>query len=382
MKKIIYYWSPCLTKVGTVKSTLNSALALAKYNSNYDVRILNVFGEWNIYDAYLKERGVKLENLTFSYNNILPKYGFIQSRLSYCIIFFLSFIPLIRLLKKKKPDYLIAHLITSLPLILYNLFTFKTKLILRISGYPKLGFIRKYLWSRSNDEIYKITCPTSELIKDLNNQNVFLKDKVFLLTDAILNIEDFINKKKEKITESDKKLPENFFLSVGRFTKQKNFNYLVDEFKRFSINYPNEKLLIIGEGELKKEIEKKIISKKLSNNIFLLNQTNNVFYFMKKAKAFILPSLWEEPGFVIVEAAMSNTFVISSNCKNGPKEFLSSGDAGFLFESNKKGALEKSLNFFMVYNNKDLLKKKILAKKNSTKFSMFRHQVLLKKLID
>ena len=65
MKKIIYYWSPCLTKVGTVKSTLNSALALAKYNSNYDVRILNVFGEWNIYDAYLKERGVKFITINF-----------------------------------------------------------------------------------------------------------------------------------------------------------------------------------------------------------------------------------------------------------------------------------------------------------------------------
>ena len=102
MKKIIYYWSPCLTKVGTVKSTLNSALALAKYNSNYDVRILNVFGEWNIYDTYLKERGVKLESLTFSYNNILPKYGFIQSRLSYCIIFFFIIHSTNKIIKKKK----------------------------------------------------------------------------------------------------------------------------------------------------------------------------------------------------------------------------------------------------------------------------------------
>ena len=52
---------------------------------------------------------------------------------------------------------------------------------------------------------------------------------------------------------------------------------------------------------------------------------------MKNSKAFILSSLWEEVGFVIVEAAICNTFVISSNCRNGPKEFLMDGKAGFLF---------------------------------------------------
>ena len=43
---------------------------------------------------------------------------------------------------------------------------------------------------------------------------------------------------------------------------------------------------------------------------------------MKNSNAFILPSLWEEIGFVIVEAALCNTSIISSNCKNGPVEIL------------------------------------------------------------
>ena len=102
---------------------------------------------------------------------------------------------------------------------------------------------------------------------------------------------------------------------------------------------------------------------------------------MKKAKAFILPSLWEEVGFVIVEASMSNSFIISSNCKNGPKEFLSNGEAGMLFESNEKMALTRSLNSFMQLDNKEIYRKKILAKKNSIKFSIFRHQNFLKKIL-
>ena len=41
---------------------------------------------------------------------------------------------------------------------------------------------------------------------------------------------------------------------------------------------------------------------------------------MKNAKGFILSSLWEDPGFVLIEA-MCNLFIISSDCKNGPVEF-------------------------------------------------------------
>ena len=42
MKKTIYYWSPFLTKVGTVKSTLNSAISLAKFSNDYNVIIINL----------------------------------------------------------------------------------------------------------------------------------------------------------------------------------------------------------------------------------------------------------------------------------------------------------------------------------------------------
>ena len=45
--KNIYYWSPCLNPVGTIKSTLNSAIALSKFNKNYNIKIINACGEWN-----------------------------------------------------------------------------------------------------------------------------------------------------------------------------------------------------------------------------------------------------------------------------------------------------------------------------------------------
>ena len=382
MKKTIYYWSPCLTHVGTIKSTLNSSIALAKYNSNYEVVLLNVFGEWNTHKKYLNKKGIKVENLTFSFKNLLPKYGFIQSRFSYILISLISFIPLLLLLKKEKPNYIIAHLITSLPILLFNFFSFNTKLILRISGYPKLNYLRRKFWQFSSKKISNITCPTVELMNDLKDKNIFKKDKISVLYDAILNIDDFNNKIKNKNFSQSDSIPDNFFLSVGRLTKQKNYFYLLDEFKALCRKYPDQKLLIIGDGELRTKIEKSIKQLDLSNNVFLIGHTSNVYYFMKRASAFILSSLWEEVGFVIVEAAASNLSIISSDCKNGPKEFLSHGEGGFLFDSNKKLALYNSLLLFMNTSKKEISKKKIKAKKNSLKFTMFRHQIQLKNLLN
>ena len=60
MKKNIYYWSPCLNPVGTVKSTLNSAISLMKYSKEtYEVSIINSCGEWDDYINFFSENKSK-----------------------------------------------------------------------------------------------------------------------------------------------------------------------------------------------------------------------------------------------------------------------------------------------------------------------------------
>jgi hypothetical protein len=64
--KTIFYWSPCLTKVGTVKSTVNSAIAVSKYsNEKYKVKIINTCGEWDAYSEIFKQNNIGL-NLSSS----------------------------------------------------------------------------------------------------------------------------------------------------------------------------------------------------------------------------------------------------------------------------------------------------------------------------
>ena len=104
--KEVYYWSPCLTKVGTYKSTINSAISLAKYSENqYSVKIINSCGEWDSQKELFKENKIELINLGYNYFKFLPKTGFFKSRFSYSIIFILSFFPLIKLILKEKPHF-------------------------------------------------------------------------------------------------------------------------------------------------------------------------------------------------------------------------------------------------------------------------------------
>ena len=381
--KTIFYWSPCLSKVGTVKSTLNSALALSKYTKEeYKIKIINTCGEWDEYSEIFKENGIELIEFKFKYFSYLPKYGFIKSRISYLIIILFSFFPLLKILKKDKPEFIIMHLLTSLPLMLNNFFKFETKFILRISGYPKLNLIRKFIWKISSKNIFRITCPTKDLLVHLKNKNIFEAEKIFYLQDSIINIQDFIKKikRKNEILLNEVNNYNNYFLAVGRLTKQKNYQYLISEFTNYLKIKKNAVLLIIGEGEEKSKLLKLIKTSNASNNIFILSQIRNVYPFMKKARALILSSLWEEVGFVIVEAAFCNLFVISSDCPNGPKEFLAGGNAGYLFQSNKKNELKKMIEKFDS-EKQNLDKMRINAKRNTLKYSLFRHYLNLNKVL-
>ena len=374
MRKI-YYWSPCLGKVGTIKSTLNSAYSLKKFDfNNNKVVIINSCGEWDNYKNEIENNNVEIEDLGFKYFKFLPVKGVIQSRISYAIIFLLSFFPLISLIKRNKPDFIIAHLITSLPLFLNNILSDKFKCILRISGYPKLHFVRKIFWQVFSKKIFKITCPTQELLNQMIN-NGFHKEKLFFLPDAIIDIKKVL---KYKYRSIKKKNDKKYILSVGRLTKQKNYPYLINEIANFFKLNNTYDLYIVGDGEEKIKLEKQIKSLNMENRIFILGYSNEVYSYMNNASFLILASLWEEVGFVIVEAAVNNLFVFSSDCPNGPKEFLRDGKAGILFRTNVRDELKNKL---INFNINDFPNSKILAKKNSIKYTKFRHYLKLQEIL-
>ena len=156
---------------------------------------------------------------------------------------------------------------------------------------------------------------------------------------------------------------------------------LIDLF--FKINDENKdfNLYILGEGEEEKSLKQKIIRYNLEDKVFLLGFKENVYPYIMSSRAIISSSLWEDPGAVMIEAAFCNKIVLSSDCKNGPKEFLMNNKAGYLFENNNLESLFNSWNGLITDSSTKVYQKKILAKKNSRRYSIFNHYLDLKNFL-
>jgi len=371
MKKI-YYWSPHLSNdIATIKSVKNSASSLIDYSNSYSVSILNAVGEWEENKFFFENKKIDIIRLGKDIYNSLPRVSFNKSRFSYIKIFIFSFFPLLKILKKNQPDYLIVHLITSLPIFIYILFNFKTNLILRISGLPKLNLLRLFFWKIANKKIHSVICPSKATYEYLIKKNIFEKNKIFLIYDPIIDINEFKILRKKNI--EDYNFYSNNIVLAGRLTKQKNFILFVNAFEKILKQLPDFRANIIGKGEEKNLLEEKIKNLKLSNKIHLLGYKENIYNYLFNSKFFILTSLWEDPGFVLIEAAMCNLILISSDCPNGPTEFLNNGQFGFLYKSN---SIEDLVDKFTEAQNSSIEiinRKKFLAKKNCLNYTKFRH---------
>ena len=195
----LYYWSPFLTNIATVSAVTNSINSLKKYDkeNNFKTFLIDSSGEWQ--SKLDKTLGIDIVKLyKKNYHNFLPKGNFFKSRLSQMIIFILNFNLLRKLLLKEKPEFLIAHLIISLPLVLFFFFKFQTKLIIRISGTPKLNIIRRFFWTLLSKNVHVVTCPTKSTLKKLTKLKIFPEEKLKLLYDPILNVNSINIKKKKK----------------------------------------------------------------------------------------------------------------------------------------------------------------------------------------
>ena len=91
--------------------------------------------------------------------------------------------------------------------------------------------------------------------------------------------------------------------------------------------------MILGDGEEKNELNKLIKNLNLQDRVHLIGRVENVYEYMKQADVFVLSSLWEELGFVIVEAAFNNLFVISVTAQMVQKNLLIKINVVFCFKA-------------------------------------------------
>jgi len=118
-------------------------------------------------------------------------------------------------------------------------------------------------------------------------------------------------------------------IGVGRLTKQKNFHLLIRAFDRVRAQYPC-RLVILGEGELRKDLEALAEELGVADDILLPGFQENPFAWMRTASLFVLSSDWEGLPTVLIEAMASGTPVVSTECPSGPSEILENGKWGRL----------------------------------------------------
>ena len=381
--KNIFVWSPFTSKVGTINNVINSSYSLIKFSKlkNFNVKLINVFGEWNDLSSEIEKKSIKtIELNSAKFINQWNKEGYIKSRFSYIMIFIFSFLPLLKLIKKEKPNYLIAHLITSLPLMIVTFFNCKTNLILSIAGHPKINLFRKFIWKLSSKKIFKIICPSVELKKILISHNIFDENKIVVIQDPHLMIKKISRLKNEKLEDifyKDSKI----LISIGRLTNQKNYIFLIRNFKKLSLKYDDIKLLIIGDGEKKKILQNLIIKFQLENKVKLIGYEKNIYKYLKKSNFYISTSKWEGSSLAMIDAAFMGLPILCSNCPTGRKEFINKDERGFLFD---EGDSENFLNKFneMYKINPDQLKIRLVkAKKESKKFTLLNYFLGLSNII-
>ena len=379
----VYYWSPHINQqVATVKAVRNSMLSIKKFgNKKYKPILINVFGEWNEQKEDLNKKGIEFVDL-LNLNINLPINGFLKSRIFYILISLLSIPKLIFLIKKNKPNFVIGHLIVFPILFVSNFFKNNNcKFILRISGLPKLNWFRKYYWKFLSKKLYCITVPTYSTKLLIEKKKIFGTKKILVLEDPIFIMKDLANAKTKE--NKYRNISKKNIIAVGRLTAQKNFGLLISGIKKIYTKHPNLKLIILGSGEKKDELNEMIFNDLPANIIKIIPYSSNINDFYVKSKIFISTALWEDPGFAILEAAMHNLTILSSDCLSGPKEFLNENKRGYGFLNGNIFEFIKNLDLVLSLseNDKQNFKKKILAKKYCKKFTIFNHYKKLEKIL-
>lgn len=118
-------------------------------------------------------------------------------------------------------------------------------------------------------------------------------------------------------------------LNVGRLEQQKDQLTLVSAFEQVR-THRSCRLVLIGEGRDRRRIEARIAQSPFRGDIALLGHRDNPYAYMARASIFVLSSLWEGFGNVLVEAMACGIPVVSTDCPHGPREILEDGRLGLL----------------------------------------------------
>ena len=153
-------------------------------------------------------------------------------------------------------------------------------------------------------------------------------------------------------------------ISVGRLTKQKGFDILIDVWKKVREKHSDWILEIYGEGNLKKELQSKIDSLNLTDSLLLKGSEKNIQSKYLEGSIYVMSSRYEGFGMVLIEAMSCGLPLVSFDCPCGPKDIIKDGENGFLIKFGNIEQMIEKINYLI--ENED---KRIEMGKKSKKLS-------------
>lgn len=207
----------------------------------------------------------------------------------------------------------------------------KEPLILWIHGdKTHMGFMERIKYLTRIRRYKKIVVLCDEMLKQFESLFPSLKNKLVVIPNPVdsnrikeLSLQDF---------SSDVRLPENYSVSVGRLVPGKDFSTVVKAahlLKNKGLTFCH---VIIGDGELRGQLEDEIRCFGLEGSVLLLGALENPFPIVRGAQFFVHAAFREGLPTVIIEAMGLGLPVIATACPTGPKDILEYGRSGMLYD--------------------------------------------------
>lgn len=163
---------------------------------------------------------------------------------------------------------------------------------------------------------------------------------------------------KEEIDDFEFDSSKYYFITMGRLSDQKGYGHLIRAFAGMVEQYKDVKLVILGNGDRKEDLEKMIQQYDLERFVDLPGGKVNPHRYVRRANVYVMSSITEGFPNALSEAMCVGTPVISVNCKSGPSEILFDSledvDAKNSFVIADYGLLTKELEMDKQYIKKEL----------------------------
>ena len=145
-------------------------------------------------------------------------------------------------------------------------------------------------------------------------------------------------------------LQNKIVLAVGRLTYQKGFERLIEAWSLLNDKYPDWKLVIVGDGEKKEELEQLVVDSSLQDSVFLKAPVKDMEQLYREASVIAMTSRYEGLPMILLEAQAYGIPIVSFKCQCGPADIITDGKDGFLVPEGDIPMMAEKLSMLMSDN--------------------------------